>query len=92
VAALVGVKGGKCADVRIAVGGVTANPVRAKAAERVLTGQAPSDANFARAAAAVGEALTKPLSDSYASGEFRKHLAQVMARRALAQAAERARG
>jgi carbon-monoxide dehydrogenase medium subunit len=91
VAALVGVKAGKCADVRIAVGGVTTNPVRAKAAERALTGQAPSDANFARAAAAVGEALTKPLGDSYASGEFRIHLATVMTRRALTQAAGKAR-
>src|SRR5712691_5309690 len=81
VAALVGMKDGKCADVRIAVGGATANPVRAKAAERALTGQAPNEANIARAAAAVGEALSKPLSDPYASGEFRVHLATVMTKR-----------
>src|SRR5712691_933061 len=81
VAALVEVKDGKCADVRIAIGGVTANPVRAKAAERALTGQAPSEANIARAAAAVGAALSKPLSDPYASGEFRVHLATVMTKR-----------
>ncbi len=91
VAALVAVKAGKCTDVRIVVGGVTTRPVRAKAAERALAGQAPSDTNFERAAAAVGEALTNPLSDSYASGEFRIHLATVMTKRALTQAAGKAR-
>jgi len=83
VAALVDVKSGKCADVRIAIGGVTVKPVRATAAERALTGQAPNEANIARAAAAVAEALTDPIGDSYASGEFRVHLATVMAKRAL---------
>lgn len=91
VAALVGVKGGKCADVRITVGGVTASPVRANAAERALTGQAPTEANFERAGAAVAEVLKDPLSDSYASGEFRIHLATVMVKRALTQAAGKAR-
>ena len=85
VAALVEVKGGKCADVRICVGGVTAKPVRAKNAERALTGQPPSEANIARAADAVAEALQDPLGDSYASGEYRVHLATVMTKRALTQ-------
>src|SRR5713101_7720210 len=60
VAAMVHVKDGKCADVRIAVGGATAVPVRARAAEKALTGQAPTAANVERAAAAVGEALKNP--------------------------------
>ncbi len=91
VGALVGLKDGKCARVGLTVGGVTAIPVRAKAAESALTGQAPNEANFERAAATVSAALKNPLSDSYASGEFRIHLATVMAKRALAKAAERAR-
>lgn len=91
VGVLVGVKGGKCTDVRIAVGGATSKPVRAKAAERALTGQAPNEANFQRAAAAVAEAIREPLSDSYASGEFRTHLASVMVKRALTQVAGKAR-
>jgi carbon-monoxide dehydrogenase medium subunit len=84
VAALVRMKDGKCGDVRVAVGGATAVPIRAKAAERALAGQAPTAANIERAAAAVGESLKNPISDSYASGEFRVHLATVMAKRALA--------
>jgi carbon-monoxide dehydrogenase medium subunit len=91
LAALVEVKNGKCTDVRIAVGGVSATPVRATAAERALTGQAPSAANIERAAAAVDEALPRPIGDSYASGEFRVHLATIMAKRALTQAAGKAR-
>ena len=38
----------------------------------------------AAAAAKVGDGLSKPISDPYASGEFRVHLATVLARRALA--------
>lgn len=91
VAALVRVKDGKCADVRICIGGATASPVRAKAAERALTGQKADEANIGRAAAAVGEALKNPLGDSYASGEFRVHLAEVMTKRALTQVAGKAR-
>jgi carbon-monoxide dehydrogenase medium subunit len=91
VAVMIRLKDGKCADVRIAVGGATASAVRAKAAEKALTGQAPTAANVERAAAAVGEALKDPLSDSYASGEFRVHLATVMTKRALMQVAGKAR-
>lgn len=90
VAALVTVEGGKCSKVSLVVGGVTVNPVRAKAAEAALTGQAPGEAAFAAAAAKVADALERPLSDLYASGEFRVHLAGVLAKRALAQAAARA--
>lgn len=85
VAAMVRVKDGKCAGVRIAVGGVTSCAVRAKAAEKMLTGQAPNAANIERAAAEVANVLEDPLSDSYASGQFRVHLATIMTKRALTQ-------
>jgi aerobic carbon-monoxide dehydrogenase medium subunit len=87
VAAMIRVKDGKCADVRIAVGGVTTVAVRAKSAERALAGQAPTAANIEKAAAAVADALKDPIGDSYASGEFRVHLASVMTKRALMQVA-----
>jgi carbon-monoxide dehydrogenase medium subunit len=90
VAALVTVAGGKCTKVSLVVGGTTVNPVRAKAAEAALTAQAPGDAAFAAAAAKVPEAISDPLSDPYASAEFRRHLASVLAKRALAAAAGRA--
>ena len=85
VGALLQVKDGKCADVRIAIGGATATPVRARAAENALRGQAPNEANIARAAEAAGESLKDPFGDQYASAEYRVHLATVMAKRALTQ-------
>src|SRR5471032_2362445 len=42
---LLEVKQGKCADVRIAIGGATATAVRARAAEALLIGQAPTVEN-----------------------------------------------
>jgi len=90
VAALVTLAGGKCSRVRLAVGGATVNPVRAQAAEAALSGQAPTDAAVAAAAAKVADAIKDPLSDHYASGEFRTHLATVIAKRALAEAVSRA--
>ena len=92
LAALVGLKGSTCSRVSLVVGGAMAKPVHAMAAEMALTGQEPSEANIASAAATVAEAITDPLSDVYASGEYRMHLATVMAKRALMLAVERAKG
>jgi aerobic carbon-monoxide dehydrogenase medium subunit len=79
--------GGQCTGARIAVGGATANPVRASAAEAALMGQPLTAANLAAAAAKVADAITHPLGDYYASTEFRTHLATVMAKQALTEAA-----
>ena len=92
VAAMVGLEGGKVTRVSLVVGGATANPVHATAAEKALTGQAPTAEDIAAAAAKVAEAITHPMSDAYASAEYRAHLATVMAKRALRMAAERAKG
>ncbi len=90
VAAIVRLQNGRCADVSLAVGGATANPVIATAAQQALIGQAASAEAIAAAAERVAEAITNPLSDTYASGEYRTHLATVLARRALTAAVERA--
>ena len=90
VAALVGLENGKCARVSLVVGGATANPVHAAAAEQALMGKAPSAANVEAAASQVVQAIANPLGDIYASSEYRLHLATVLARRALTSAAARA--
>jgi len=90
VAAIVMVSGGVCTGASLAVGGVTPKPQRAAAAEAALKGKALSAENIAAAAAKVTEALPDPLSDNYASGEYRHHLAAVLAKRALTAAASRA--
>ena len=60
-------------------------------AGRQTAGEKPSEELFAAiAAAAAGE--LEPASDIHASAEYRRHLAAVLARRALATAAARAAG
>ena len=92
VAARVRVLGDACSEASLAVGGVTGVPVRAGAAEERLVGRPPEEGAVADAADAVAGALENPMGDDYASGEFRVHLATVLARRALAAAAGRAGG
>jgi CO/xanthine dehydrogenase FAD-binding subunit len=80
---------GRCADARIVHFGVGPTPVRSRAAEQLLRGEAPGEATFAAAAAKVDEAIEEPLSDVHASAEYRRHLARVLTRRGLAEAAGR---
>ena len=68
--------------------GVATSPVRLDAAEARLTGQ-PLDAASIRAIAAAARQI-EPLGDIHASGEYRRHLAQVLSSRALNDAAQRA--
>jgi carbon-monoxide dehydrogenase medium subunit len=77
---------------RIVVGGVTGTPVRARAAEQAMEiGIAPVDeAAMAAIAEKVPEALSGAIGDTYASGEYRVHLAQVLAKRAIKAALEAA--
>jgi carbon-monoxide dehydrogenase medium subunit len=90
VAAIVSVKNGKCSHASVVIGGVTTNPVHAVAAEKALMGTSLDDAAISTAAAKVADAIKGPLGDIYASGEYRTHLATVLAGRALKLAAERA--
>jgi len=90
VAALLSLEGGTCTKARVVVGGVSTKPVRVTGAEEALVGQAANDESFASATAKIKDAVTDPLGDIYASAEFRVHLATVLAKRALALAAERA--
>jgi len=86
VVALVRVdRGGRVADARLALGGVADRPVRAAAAEEALRGQEPTAAVLAGAAEIARERLDPP-SDAFASGPYRRLLAGVLGRRALARA------
>ena len=90
VAAVVTVDAGTCTAARLTVGGVTATPTNATTAAESLVGGPISDDAIAAAAAKVPESLTSPTTDAYASGEYRVHLAEVLAARALTKAFERA--
>jgi carbon-monoxide dehydrogenase medium subunit len=72
-------------EARIGVGGAEHRPRRIEAAEGILRGEAGRPKALAEAGAAVAAAL-EPASDIHASAEYRRDLAQVMTRRAIAEA------
>jgi carbon-monoxide dehydrogenase medium subunit len=80
---------GRIEMARLAFGGVGPTPLRITAAEDSLLGQEPSEEQLARAAAVAADALD-PQDDPFASAAYRRLLARVLARRALARAVGRA--
>jgi carbon-monoxide dehydrogenase medium subunit len=90
VAGMIGIEKGMVTRAVVVVGGITSNPMHAAAVESALMGQAPTAENIAAAADMMDIEAT--MGDSYASSEYRMHLAKVMAKRALMMAAERAGG
>jgi carbon-monoxide dehydrogenase medium subunit len=83
---------GCCAAARLVLFGVGATPIRADAAEAMLRGAAPDAKTLAAAAARAAADLEEPLTDVHATADYRRDLARVLARRALADAAARAAG
>jgi aerobic carbon-monoxide dehydrogenase medium subunit len=77
--------------VRIAIGCVAGVPIRALAMEAALAGGDYSEAAVKAAAAGLGATLDPP-ADVHASADYRRHLAEVAAVRAVLKAAERAKG
>ncbi len=82
VAAALRVERGKIAHARLALGGVANIPWRADAAEQLLTGQAPTESLFTRAADAALEGA-EPLEHN----AYKIPLAKALIRRALASLA-----
>lgn len=80
---------GRVDDARMAFGGVGSTPMRVSVAEDLLLGAEPTPERLAEAADAARDAL-RPESDAFVSGAYRRHLAGVLARRALARALARA--
>jgi carbon-monoxide dehydrogenase medium subunit len=80
---------GIAANVRLALGGVASVPVRANGAEQLLERKSLASDRIA-AAAEKAAAETAPMGDFRGSAEYRREMAQVLSRRALSAAAERA--
>jgi len=80
---------GQCAKVRVGVTGAASKAFRAYDTEKALTGKTPDANTIAQAALQVINGI-ETSGDIFASAEYRAHLAQVYARRALAKAVERA--
>ena len=82
---------GNCQRVRIGVTGAGSRPVRARSAERYLTGKEPTDRNLQQAAQRASTGIDF-VSDLHGSAEYREHLTHVFAGRALDQAISRVTG
>jgi CO/xanthine dehydrogenase FAD-binding subunit len=84
VAALVGRENGALRDVRVGLGAVAPTPMRAKKAEKLLTGEKPSLKVIEEAAKAASQEA-KPIDDHRASAEYRRLMVAVMVKRAIQQ-------
>lgn len=82
---------GAIGNVRIGLGAVGSTPIRAKRAEAALTGKAPTAATLGDAARLAAEE-SHPASDLHGSEAYKRAMVQVMTRRALEAALERAQG
>ena len=90
-AAIVAVDGGRCSSATVVVGGVEATPLRASSVEQALAGSDLSDEALDAAAATVANDLGgDPMSDIFASADYRRAMAEVYVRRALGAAVSRA--
>ena len=86
VAATVRVEGGTIAAARVARTNMGSVPIRATATEQALIGVAVDASAIAAAVADIAEG-TRPPSDLGGDGDYRRHLASVLARRAVLAAA-----
>jgi carbon-monoxide dehydrogenase medium subunit len=86
VSAVVKQTGDVCEDVRVGLTNMGSVPLRARAVEEALRGQTLSREAIARAAEQADEGTTPP-ADLNASEQYKRHLARVLCRRALLEAA-----
>ena len=77
---------GSCEDVRIGLTHMSSVPLRATAAENALRGQGLDAQSIANAAEQAAEG-TEPPGDLNATPDYKRHLARVLCRRALEEAA-----
>jgi carbon-monoxide dehydrogenase medium subunit len=78
---------GSCEDVRIGLTHMASTPLRASAAEDALRGQGLDADSIGRAAEQAAEG-TEPPGDLNATPDYKRHLARVLTRRALEEAAK----
>jgi carbon-monoxide dehydrogenase medium subunit len=86
VAATVRVEAGAIAQARVALTNMGSAPVRATATEQALVGVAVDASAIAAAVADIADG-TRPPSDLNGDGDYRRHLAPILARRAVLAAA-----
>ncbi|MEO8221812.1 MAG: xanthine dehydrogenase family protein subunit M [Specibacter sp.] len=86
VAAMVRVEGGVIAEARLGLTNMASTPLRATSTEQALAGCALTEAAIAAACAHAVEG-TEPASDLNGDADYRRHLVQIIAKRAVMSAA-----
>ncbi len=90
-AVVVTMKNGSCGSAQVVIGGLVPVPARLRDVETAVTGAKPSEDVITKASAATSKHLGGDLlGDVFASAEYRKAIAPVYVKRALAAAFERA--
>jgi carbon-monoxide dehydrogenase medium subunit len=92
VAALVTLEDGKCTQAKLVYLNAGDGPVAAKEAAHVLQGEALNDALIESAASLASGKEINPFGNVHTSADFQRHLANVLTKRALKQAMQRAEG
>jgi carbon-monoxide dehydrogenase medium subunit len=92
VGATVSLEAGRVSHARLAVTGVGAAPLRIVAAEKLIVGAHELDSALLEAASQAVMGAIEPGNDLHASGDYRRHLAGALTRRAVRAAFERAGG
>jgi len=91
VASAINLDNGTITDAKIGLAAVAPTPIRATEAENLLKGKEPTDELLQQAGEAAA-AATSPISDLRCSAEHRKEMVDVLTRRTLQHALDRARG
>lgn len=82
---------GRCADVRVALGGAGATPLRARKVEDALRGETPTDERIAEAARLVLD-IVDPPDDARGSSAYKRRMAGVWTERTLRQLRDQSDG
>jgi carbon-monoxide dehydrogenase medium subunit len=90
VSVTLGAGDGVCQDIRIVLGASAPTPMRAKKAEAVLKGKKITDA-LLKEAGEIASTEAEPISDIYASEEYRRELVKVLVARVGKEALARAK-
>jgi carbon-monoxide dehydrogenase medium subunit len=81
---------GKCERAKLVYLNAGEGPVEAKEAEKLLIGESLNDGLFESAASRASETEMNPFGNIHTSPEFQRHLANVLTKKALKQASQRA--
>jgi aerobic carbon-monoxide dehydrogenase medium subunit len=87
IAALARMADGVCAELRLVVGAVSPKPVRLQSGESMARGERLTGALIERIAADASHNVD-PIDDLRGTADYKRHLVQVLVRRALSAAAE----